>query len=306
MATSTGVNTGIINDFTIKPKNLAQYTAFRGVVDFTQLGQFNPYETGYSFLSVIQMPLYIQYLAKLDTSVQYMMNAVQHTLEYEFKGLSGLPDITADTTTITDGVNELNMINKVTMDTSIQVSSTFYEKSGSVLTKFAEYYLTGLKDKNSEAKTYHGLIKNGYMTPGWENEVFTLMYFVTDSTMMRLEKAYLLANAQLTKADTSMYDSQKGDIGTHEVTYEFNCFPITGYEVDAAAKTLLEDITGVNVEATDTVGNVSYSVDSSVTDPAALDSNDYTYGILNPDDTTGTVISTLSDAATKAKSGSTV
>lgn len=300
------INNGIINDFTIRPRNLAQYTAFRGVVDYTQIGQFNPYETGYSFFSVVKMPPYIQQLARLDTGVQYMMNAVQHTLEYEFKGLTGLPDITADTATISDGVNEQNMINKVTMDTSIQVTSTFYEKSGSLLTKFAEYYLTGIKDRMSEAKTYHGLIKNGYMNPGWENEVFTLMYFVTDNTMLRLERAVLLANAQLTKADTSMYDSTKGDIGLHETSYEFNCFPIMGYEVDAAAKTLLEDITGVSVKATDTVGNVNYSVDSAVTDPAALDSNDYLYGILNDKDTTGSKIDTLVSAAATAKNSSIV
>ena len=298
---ASNINTGIINDFTIRPKNLAQYTAFRGVVDYTQIGQFNPYETGYSFLKVISMPKYIEQLAKLDSGVQTMVNAVKHTLEYEFKGLSGLPDISSDTATISDGVNEMQMVNKVTMDTSIQVTSTFYEKSGSLLTKFSEYYLTGIKDRMSQAKTYHGLIKNGYMNPGWENEVFTFMYFVTDNSYLRLERAVLLTNAQLTKADISMYDSTKGDIGVHETSYEFNCFPVMGYEVDAAANTLLHDITGVNVSATDTVGNVSYSVDSSVTDPAALDSNDYLYGVLNPNDTTGSSINTLVTAANTAK-----
>lgn len=298
---ASNINSGIINDFTIRPKNLAQYTAFRGVVDYTQIGQFNPYETGYSFLKVISMPKYIEQLAKLDSGVQTMVNAVKHTLEYEFKGLSGLPDISSDTATISDGVNEMQMVNKVTMDTSIQVTSTFYEKSGSLLTKFSEYYLTGIKDRMSQAKTYHGLIKNGYMNPGWENEVFTFMYFVTDNSYLRLERAVLLTNAQLTKADISMYDSTKGDIGVHETSYEFNCFPVMGYEVDAAANTLLHDITGVNVSATDTVGNVSYSVDSSVTDPAALDSNDYLYGVLNPNDTTGSSINTLVTAANTAK-----
>lgn len=298
---ASNINSGIINDFTIRPKNLAQYTAFRGVVDYTQIGQFNPYETGYSFLKVISMPKYIEQLAKLDSGVQTMVNAVKHTLEYEFKGLSGLPDISSDTATISDGVNEMQMVNKVTMDTSIQVTSTFYEKSGSLLTKFSEYYLTGIKDRMSQAKTYHGLIKNGYMNPGWENEVFTFMYFVTDNSYLRLERAVLLTNAQLTKADISMYDSTKGDIGVHETSYEFNCFPVMGYEVDAAANTLLHDITGVNVSATDTAGNVSYSVDSSVTDPAALDSNDYLYGVLNPNDTTGSSINTLVTAANTAK-----
>ena len=74
------------------------------------------------------------------------------------------------------------------------------------------------RNKMSQAKTYHGLIKNGLMEPGPENEVFTMMYYVTDNTMLRLEKAFLLANCQfqLTKAETSIYNSQKGDINNKE------------------------------------------------------------------------------------------
>ena len=41
------INAGILNNYSIRPKNLTQYSALRGVVDFTQLGQFDQYETGY-------------------------------------------------------------------------------------------------------------------------------------------------------------------------------------------------------------------------------------------------------------------
>jgi hypothetical protein len=224
------VNKGILNDYTIKPRNITQYTAFRGVTDFTQIGQFAQFETGYSFLSVIQMPVFLTELAKQDSNVSNMVSSFKHMLEYEFRGMDGLPDITGETYTITDGINEQNLINKVTMDTSITVSSNYFEKTGGLITKFSEYYLTGIKDKMSQAKTYHGLIKNGLLEPGPENEVFTMLYYVTDNTMLRLEKAYLLANCQLTKAENSIYNSTKGDISNKEMTIEFNCFPITsGY-----------------------------------------------------------------------------
>lgn len=272
------VNNGILNNYTIRPRNLTQYTAFRGVTDFTQIGQFAQFETGYSFLSVIQMPVFMTKLAEYDTGVASLVNSFKHMLEYEFRGLDGLPDISGETYTITDGINEQNLINKVTQGTSVTVSSNYFEKTGGLITKFSEYYLTGIKDKNSQAKTYHGLIKNNILEPGPENEVFTMLYYVTDNTMLRLEKAVLLANCQLTKAENSIYNSQKGDINNKEMTVEWNCFPITGYEVDKAAKTLLEDITGVNV--TSSASQTNYKV-VSTENVAALDSNDYLYGIMD-------------------------
>jgi hypothetical protein len=105
---------------------------------------------------------------------------------------------------------------------------SYFEKSVSLITKFSEYYLTGIKDYRSEAKTYHGLIASGEMSPGYENEVFTLLFYATDNTMTRIERAVLLCNAQLTKAEGSMYNGSRSDINNHEVSVEFNCFPVRG------------------------------------------------------------------------------
>ena len=53
------VNNGILNNYSIKPRNLTQYSALRGVVDWSQIGQFDQYETGYAFLSVVKMPRFM-------------------------------------------------------------------------------------------------------------------------------------------------------------------------------------------------------------------------------------------------------
>lgn len=293
---NTIVNTGIINNFVKKPKNLTQYTAFRGVTDFTQVGQFNQFETGYSFLSVIKMPKFMEMLASQDANIATVVNNFTHMLEYEFRGLSGLPDISGETYSITDGINDLNMISKVTSDTSITVSSPYFEKTGSLITRFSELYLSGIKDPKSQAKTYHGLIKHGLLEPSLENEVFTMLYYVTDNTMLELERAVLLTNCQLTKAETSMYDATKGDISNKELTIEWNCFPVTGYEVDKAAKALLQDITGVSVNVIDSAGNVSRSV-VKTDGVAALDSANYRYGIMDAD--SGAAIPELVNAINK-------
>lgn len=278
----------LFNNYTVSPKNLTQYTAYRGVTDFSNVGQFNQYETGYQFLSVIQIPKFMTALEQMDPDMTAINASFKHMLEFEFRGLDGLPDITADTFTITDGINELNMINRVTMDTSITVSANYFEKSGQLITKYSEYYLTGIKDPKTQAKTYHGAIRNNLIAPGLENEVFTLLYYVTDNTMLRLERAVLLANAQLTKAETSIYNGSRDNISNHESSIEFNCFPIVGTMVDKAANALLADITGYMYNKK----NAAFSG----SEKTKLDSMNYKYGIMGGE---GTVDSPETIAALK-------
>lgn len=273
------VNNGILNNYSIRPRNLTQYTAFRGVTDFTQIGQFGQFESGYSFISVLQMPEFMVKLAEQDSGYAALVNSFKHMLEYEFRGMDGLGDITSETYQITDGINEQQLINKVNFDTSITVSSSYFEKTGGLITKFSELYLTGIKDKMTQAKTYHGLIKNNILEPGPENEVFTMLYYVTDNTMLRLERAVLLCNMQLTTARLGdILNSTKGDISNKEMSIEWTAFPIMGYEVDKAANALLRDITGVRVDSTSST--VQYRVVSEE-NVAALDSADYKYGIMD-------------------------
>ena len=276
---------GIMNNFVRKPRNLTEYTAYRGVTDWTQIGQFDQFETGYSFLSVISIPKFMRRLADLDTTYAGpLVDSFIHMLEYEFRGLDGIPDIASETSTITNGIQEVNMIKKVTQDSSIEISMSYFEKSGSLITKFSEYYLTGIKDYRSEAKTYHGLIASGEMSPGYENEVFTLLYYVTDNTYLELERAFLLTNAQLNKVDNSVYNSNRGDIDNKEITLTFNCFPITGNKVDKAAKAMLEVITGVHVDY-NSAGIATRKISSTGANgehnTAVLDSADYDYDKLD-------------------------
>ena len=271
----TRYTSNIANNYVKRPKDISQYQGLRGVTDFTNISQFNQFETGYSFLAVLQMPKFMEMLAEGDTNIKLVHNQFKHILEYEFRGLDGLPDIAIENNTITNGVQEINMINKVTEDSAITVSMSFFEKSGSPITRFSELYLTGIKDKRSQAKHYHGLIASGDLKAGYENEIFTMMYFVTDNTYLELEKAVLLSNCQLTSCKNSIYNSNRGDISNQELSVEFQCFPVTGSRVDMAAKELLKNITGVKT-ATSITGKHEIVATKSQT-IASLNSNGYNY-----------------------------
>ena len=228
--------------FVKMPRSVTEYTLMKGVTDFSNLKQFDLFESGYSFLTVVSVPKFMAVLAKQDSLIEGLQNGFVHIMEGEFKGISGLPDITSETGEISNGVSSIQLINNVSMDTAIEVSMTFYERSGSLLTKYLNCYLTGIKDPYSKAKTYHGLIGSSINDPGPDWEVFTFLYYVTDNTMRRIEKAYLLANAQpSTAANGELYNSQKGSYEFKELDISFRCFPIMGDQVDLYANAMLKN-----------------------------------------------------------------
>lgn len=273
------------NTYSKKPRTVAEYTNMRGVTDFTNAAQFNVFETGYSQLFIISRPAYLEALAALYPDVQKLLDAFCMILEYEFRGLDGIDDIQGENIEFTDGISTMASIGKVTQQSASEVTMTFTEKSGGVITKFIEYYLKGIKDPRTQAKTYHGLIKDGKMAAGFENEVFNLMYIVTDSTMLGLEKAYLLSNAWPQKASTSIYNTTKGDIDKKEIDVTFNCFIVDGEEVNKRALKLLayNNETSAVANATSLNGStkeaasIAKSIKSYADEQIKLDSNEFMY-----------------------------
>lgn len=223
--------------YTKKAYSTANFACMRGVTDFTNAAQFNLFESGYAHLYVIGMPKWIEDFP--DDDVKKMADTFKYILEYEFKGLDGIDDINTDKLEVTDGVSTMNVIGKVTKQSSAEVTMSFTEKSGSVITNFIKFYLEGIKDPRTQAKTYHGLIRSGAIWGGFENEVFTLLYVVTDNTMLQLEKAYLLCNAWPTTARTNIYNVTKGEIDKKDIDVVFECFVLDGPDVDKRARDIL-------------------------------------------------------------------
>lgn len=224
------------------PKSLTKYNLYRGITDFGTLEQFNIYESGRSYLKILQYPEFLRVLGNQNAEYKSIIDNALHVIEFEFKGLDGFDDITATPVEISDGVNGINVINKVEEQSTASLTSTYVEKSGSLLTKFTELYLQGIYDTRSTFKHYHGAIERGEIEDGFENEVFTLLYFVTDPTGLRIEQAYMLLAAQLTKSDKSIYSSTKGEHDFKEISLEWNCFPARAPSVNKLANDMLQSM----------------------------------------------------------------
>lgn len=236
-------------------RDVTSYNLMRGVPDFGSLVQFNPYETGYAAFIVCGMPKFMIELAKRNDTYLKLVENWKHIIEYEFKSFDGLQDLNADTITLGDDLNSINVINKVNMQSASEFSLTYEEKSGSPLTKFAKLYLTGIKDPRTQVKTYHGLIHNGDMEPGFENEVFTFLFISTDNTMREVEAAYLLIGCQLSNADTDMYNYTKGDIQKRDVTVKFSGYPITSNTIEKCAQEVMRYLLSADAKGRQIVVN---------------------------------------------------
>ena len=278
------------SSFTKRPRSVAEYTMMRGVTDFTNAAQFNAYLKGYQHIVIISVPEYLKVLGADNPDVQKLLDLFCYILEYEFKGLDGIEDITVDNITFSDGISELNSMGKVTQQSGSEVSMSFTEKSGSVLTKFIDMYIRGVRDHRTQAKTYHGLIKSGKLAAGFENEVFNLMYIVTDETMLGLEKAYLLCNAWPNKAPTSIYNGTKGEIEKVDIDLTMQCFVIDGEEVDARALKMLsylnetgavKGMMSANDGFTDMARESLSNYNNHAENQIRLDSTKYEYSIFD-------------------------
>ena len=227
------------------PRDVTAYTLFRGTTDFTQLQQFDLFETGYPYLVVVSVPDFLQKMAEKDTEVKQLLDSYVHILEYEFRGLeSGLENITSDTGEINNGLQSMNVITKTNMSSS-NFSMRYFEKSGSTITKMHELYLRSVKDPATGFKTYNGLIGTGSgdiqpQDAGFHKECFSFLYMHTDNTGMLIERAAYIVGAMPTTAELSIYNAQKGEVQFSEITTEFTGFAIQGSAVNNRAKKILD------------------------------------------------------------------
>lgn len=235
------------------PRDVTAYTLFRGTTDFSQLQQFDLYESGYPYLIVVGIPEFLRKMAESDAqasehelSVSSLVNSYTHILEYEFRGLdSGLENITSETQEINNGMQSMNVITKVTAPSASTFSMRYYEKAGATLTKMHELYLRSVRDPASGFKTYNGLIgfDGDQINPadaGFHKECFSFLYMHTDNTGMLIEDAAYLVGCMPTTAELQIYNGQKGEIQFQEIGCEFTGFPIRGSAINKRAKEILD------------------------------------------------------------------
>lgn len=263
---------------TLGPNSVTKFTLFRGVTDYSNLAQFDLYETGYSFLVCLQIPKFLSELTKHNAtnnnSYANLINNYRHIIEWEFRGAQGLEDISTDTSPISNGITDLNVITKVNEQGGSQFTMNYFERSGSIINKTNELFLRGIKDPKTQVKRYNGLLRAPYNTArqdfnpnsmsavggtsdgstgsnikfnylqeaSYQYEIFHFLLIITDNTCLNVEKAYLLACCQPASANTSIYNVTRGEIQFQEIAVQFNGIPLPGRIVNRKATEFLKYI----------------------------------------------------------------
>ena len=266
MAEKKGVTSIFTN--TLAPNPVTSYTLFRGVTDYTNLAQFDLYETGYSFLVLLQIPYFMERLQEQNEDYDSLITNYRHIIEYEFRGAQGIEDITGETSPLQNGITDLNIITKVTEQGGSSFSMNYFERSGSVITKTHELFLRGVKDPKTQVKRYNGLLTSpltsrnkaisnmdvannatfntsnvgGMVDKGYQYEIYNFLLMITDNSALNIEKAYILASCQPALANTSIYNVTRGEIQFSEMAVQFNGIPLPGRVVNKKAQDFLNFI----------------------------------------------------------------
>lgn len=263
-------------NYSLAPNSVARFTLFRGVTDYTNLAQFDLYETGYSFLICLQIPVFLDKLGNFSQNTggyAMLIQNYRHIIEWEFRGAQGLEDITSDVSPISNGITDINVITKVNEQGGSTFTMNYFERSGSIITKVNELFLRGVKDPKTQVKRYNGLLvepfnlRNTYNSQsdfnglgsnedvsshtrgntvmqeaGYQYEIFHFLLIITDNTCLNVEKAYLLACCQPNTANTSIYNVTRGEIQFQEMGVQFNGIPLPGRIVTHKAVNFLKYI----------------------------------------------------------------
>lgn len=268
----------VIGDGSKIPIAASQYSNQRGVIDYGNLAQFAPYQSGYAFLAVIGVPRMMT-TECADDGRQELLDIFVSVLEKEFKSLSGISDMQGDTLELTDNITSMSLLTKTNQDTSVQINLQVQEKTGTPITKFISTFMRYLHDPKTQVTTYGGFAisqkqamenSKAGLAPAYENEVFTLLYGVTDSSMLNIEKAFMIMNAQPTTANFSdLFEYERGSIDFKNLTVTMNGFLVDGELPNKIAQAYVDTMVNNTKQHSDKAGKInvnSFAMDWSYAD----------------------------------------
>lgn len=224
-------------------KDLTKYSLFLGGLNVKAkaLEQYDPLKTGYTRIFFVQMPKFMNHIMEKSTK------NFKHMLEYGFKSIDGLQNLTMEYEQITGGYAGRSFeIPTILKDETNAITIKVQEMSGSPVREYIETWLTGISDPHTGLCHYHGAIDDDPVTGNQTmeaiqaNQVAEAIYVSTDNTGRNIEFACLLSNMipKVVKRDHFNYES-----GTHnavEYDIEFTCTQYCSPDVNTVAALLLK------------------------------------------------------------------
>lgn len=230
---------------------------FTGGMDLQEL-QFDPFVTGYAFIIWTHLPKWV-------TSEFQNFKSMS---EKNFKSFDGISDMTLNTATYTHtfNANEYNFASGISKDNT-EFTIKHQEFSGSPIKNMYQYWVTGIRDPETNIATYPRKANMDYAAA---NHTGTLLYVVTRPDANNIEKnniefAAYYTNVMPTKVPLGHLNYSQNDNNGVEIDITFKGTMHISPKVDEFAKKefnnaytfMTEDMfnpkfgTNANVEAND-------------------------------------------------------
>ena len=212
--------------------DLTKYSLMMGGLNVTNasLQQYDPLKTGFGRLFMIRTPKF------LTTMLPTKTKKFKHILEYANTGVSGLNDITLETSTIQGGYAgrqfDVSMVAKDDMN-SFQVG--VYEFSGSPVREYITTWISGVSDLQTGLSHYHGVDLPIHQA----NHTGEFIYVATDQTGVRIEYACMFANCMPKTIKLDQFNYQAGDHDLVKYDIDFTCVKYESPQINEVAKALL-------------------------------------------------------------------
>ena len=195
---------------------------------------FDPFMSGYAFIKWLSVPSWIGG----DKGVEFKALS-----EKNFKGFSGINDISMDTSSIIAGFtgNESHYAKGITK--SGEFTLKHQEHSGSPLTSIYNQWVSGIRDPKTGIATYPKDFNLEYHS---SNHTGVLLYVVTrpdanNFAGKNIEFAALFTKVMPTKIALSHFNFETGNHDVNDIDQEFKAYMNIGQAVeDFAAKYMSE------------------------------------------------------------------
>jgi hypothetical protein len=178
----------------------------------------DPFITGYAFIVWTKLPLFF------DASRQTFFKNMS---QKNFKSFSGLSDINLNSDNMQSGFGAdeygvPTVINKENNTFTLR----HYELQGSPIRDMYQYWVTGIRDIETNVATYHGKILDGSLKYSARNHTGELLYIVTDPSgalggSSGIEFAAYFTGVYPTKIPMDHLNYSSGDHSLVEIDIEF-------------------------------------------------------------------------------------
>lgn len=217
--------------------NLTSYSLMLGGLNVTHdaLAQYDPLITGYGRLFMVRKPVLMTELMSAE------FKRFKHILEYGNTGVSGIGDVTLDSTQISGGYAGKSFeIPTVAKDDTNQFTVNTFEFSGSPIRECLHTWINSISDLDSGYAHYGGLIANGKLAYSQANHTAEFIYTVTDRTGMLVEYSCMFANCFPKGYKNDQFNTTQGEHNYVEYNIDFSTTKYEGIDVNNKAATLLK------------------------------------------------------------------